>query len=101
MTSETPFDAIHSSLLSAFKDVWPEKDMKEGMVIVRDWGGDDSPSGTAVLIGGDMDEDDEEEEESPDKDGGEQWLKNTQLYKFPGLMFEVMHNGAVSALTIY
>lgn len=99
ITSKTSFDTIHPSLLSTFRDVWPEKDMKEGMVIVRDWGGDDSPSGSAVLIGGDMDDDEEEDGMSLNKDS-EQWLKNTQLYKFPGLMFEVMHNGAVSALTV-
>ena len=76
--------------------MWPEKDMKEGMVIVRDWAGD-SPSSSAILIGEGADE---EEEESSGQ-AGEKWLKNTQLYKFPGLMFEVMHNGAITALTIY
>lgn len=96
VTSESKFNAIHAHLLQAYKGIWPEKDMKEGMVIVRDWGGD-SPSGSAILIGGEMDED---EEESNDL-AGEQWLKNTQLYKFPGLMFEVMHNGTISALTVY
>lgn len=95
ITSESKFSDFHSSLIQAYRDIWPEKDMKDGMVIVRSWG-EDSPSGSAILIGGEMDE----MEEDLDKNG-EQWLGNTRLYKFPGLMFEVMHNGAVSALTVY
>ena len=84
--------------------------MSEGMVIVRSWGGDaDSMTGSAILINGEMDmEDDAEfingsdgwEREKKDDKGDEQWLRNTKLYKFPGLMFEVMHNSAVSALTV-
>lgn len=109
ITSESQFNDVHPTLLKAFKGIWPEKEMQEGMVIVRSWGGDnDSPSGSAILIGGEMDEDMEDMEGSGwDKAGGqsgnasEQWLKNTRLFKFPGLMFEVMHNGTVSALTVY
>ncbi|KAG9594801.1 hypothetical protein KCU77_g5877, partial [Aureobasidium melanogenum] len=84
--------------------------MSEGMVIVRSWGGDtDSMTGSAILINGEFDlEDDMEfingqdgwEREKKDENGDEQWLRNTKLYKFPGLMFEVMHNGAISALTV-
>lgn len=96
ITSESKFPEVHDQLVGNFSNQWPEKDMKEGMVIVRDWAGD-SPSGSAILIGEGAES---EEEEAWGKDG-EQWLKNTQLYKFPGLMFEVMHNGAISALTVY
>jgi len=96
VTSESKFKDVHGRLLTAFKGVWPEKEMKEGMVLVRDWNGD-SPSGSAVLIG----EESDEEEEEPFDRNKEQWLKNTRLYKFPGLMMEVMHNGAISALTVY
>ncbi|KAF2224551.1 hypothetical protein BDZ85DRAFT_261165 [Elsinoe ampelina] len=96
ITSESRFPEVHDQLIGNFANQWPEKDMKEGMVVVRDWAGD-SPSGSAILIGEGAES---EEEEAWGKDG-EQWLKNTQLYKFPGLMFEVMHNGAISALTVY
>lgn len=96
--SESDFNKAHRQLLKKFMGVWPEKDMKDGMVIVRDWNGD-SPSGSAILIG-DGDEGDEDEDNDGAKNS-EQWLKNTQLYKFPGLMFEVMDNGAISALTVY
>lgn len=97
LTSESKFTEIQPHLLKVFQDVWPAKDMTEGMVIVRDWN-DGSPSGSAILIGDDLEDD---EEEPHDARTGEQWLKNTQLYKFPGLSFEVMHNGDVSALTVY
>ena len=96
ITSETDFYSAHPRLLEHFRGVWPEKDMKEGKVLVRDWNGD-SPSGSAILIG---EESEEEEDESWDKNK-EQWLKNTRLYKFPDLMFEVMHNGVISELTVY
>lgn len=96
ITSETDFYSAHPRLLDHYKGVWPEKDMKEGMVLVRDWNGD-SPSGSAILIG---EESDEEEEAGWDRNK-EQWLKNTRLYKFPELMFEVMHNGVISGLTVY
>lgn len=97
LTSESSFPTIHEQLVAQFKNEWPERDMREGMVIVRDWAGD-SPSNSAILIGESADE---EEEESWGHEGGDKWLKNTQLYKFPGLMFEVMHNGAITALTVY
>ena len=97
ITSETDFYAANPRLLEHFKGVWPEKDMKEGMVLVRDWSGD-SPSGSAILIG---EESDEEEEDQAWDRNKEQWLKNTRLYKFPELMFEVMHNGVISGLTVY
>jgi hypothetical protein len=108
MTSESLFPGFHQALIKSFSHIWPANDMSEGMVIVRSWGGDiDSITGSAILINGEMDMDDDVEfvgghdEEKKEESGDEQWLQNTKLYKFPGLMFEVMHNGAVSALTVY
>lgn len=147
ITSESRFPDFHKSLINSFADFWPEKDMSEGMVIVRNWNGDgyddgdtDSPSGSAIWIGGEMDEDiitsstaakarrgkamnanmldtDSEMDDEVGDDwegidgigdapprrgkGEDKWLRNTKLFKFPGLMFEVMWNGAVSALTVY
>lgn len=110
ITSESLFPTFHQTLVKSFSHVWPASDMSEGMVIVRSWGGDtDSMTGSAILVNGEMDlEDDMEfingqdgwEREKKDENGDEQWLRNTKLYKFPGLMFEVMHNGAISALTV-
>lgn len=111
ITSESLFPSFHQTLVKSFSHIWPAKDMLEGMVIVRSWGGDtDSTTGSAILINGEMDMDEDMEiindndgweREKKDDTGDEQWLENTKLYKFPGLMFEVMHNGAVSALTVY
>ena len=141
ITSESRFPDYHKSLIRAFEGVWPEKDMSEGMVIVRNWNGRDyedeseSPSNSAIWIGGKMDEDlplpastaktnrgmafyDDNDDDDDDWDAVEDigheraakrgvakkedgWLKNTKLFKFPGLMFEVMEGGAVSALTVY
>ncbi|KAG9851361.1 UPF0183-domain-containing protein, partial [Aureobasidium melanogenum] len=110
ITSESLFPSFHQTLVKSFSHIWPASDMSEGMVIVRSWGGDtDSMTGSAILINGEFDlEDDMEfingqdgwEREKKDENGDEQWLRNTKLYKFPGLMFEVMHNGAISALTV-
>ncbi|THV74546.1 UPF0183-domain-containing protein [Aureobasidium pullulans] len=111
ITSESLFPSFHQTLVKGFSHIWPAKDMSEGMVIVRSWGGDtDSTTGSAILINGEMDMDEDIEfvnsnegweREKKEENGDEQWLQNTKLYKFPGLMFEVMHNGAVSALTVY
>lgn len=141
ITSESTFPQFHKQLIKAFDGIWPEKDMSEGMVIVRNWNGrdddSDSPSNSAIWIGGQMDDihttmgggggtgiaaqrdtfggqdDDDLEDDDwdavdpigdapPRKGNGEdRWLRNTKLFKFPGLMFEVMENGSVSALTVY
>lgn len=93
MTSESAFSSVHDLLLAKFKGIWPDKDMAAAMVIVRDWAAD-SPGGSAILI----DNDSAEDEDGEDAD---RWLKNTRLYKFPGLMAEVMHNDSISALTLY
>lgn len=145
INSESAFKDFHPLLMKAFEGVWPEKDMSEGMVIVRNWNGrdyedNDSPSNSAIFVGNmdgdfsnsststvasasrtapkfvddgdglDDDLDDDEDwdavdapGESPIKRGRneDRWLRNTKLYKFPGLMFEVMDKGAISALTVY
>lgn len=132
INSESKFPQFHKRLIKAFDGTWPEKDMSEGMVIVRNWNGrdddSDSPTNSAIWVGGqmddialprasshrdqfdvhdDLDDDDWDEvdpigEAPPRRGHGEdRWLRNTKLYKFPGLMFEIMENGAISALTVY
>lgn len=95
VTSESAFSDVQSALIQRFSTSWPERDMKDGMVIVRDWNAD-TLGGSAILVENDSDV----EENNTDADKADQWLKNTQLFRFPGLMFEVMHNGAISALTV-
>ncbi|KAI9706683.1 MAG: hypothetical protein M1836_003693 [Candelina mexicana] len=104
LTSEMPFEHIASRL----KEVWKssnsteeeEKSLQRGMVLNRDWG--DSPGSSCELLGG--------WEESV---GGKRMfgddafsemelgLGNTELFGFPGMVFEVLKNGAVSCLTVF
>lgn len=91
LTSEHSFEDIKPDLLQAFHGVWPETEMGRGKVVNRTWGA--GPSDSSFFL--------------PDADhdlveagGSEQWLGNTKLYSFPGLQFEVLQNGAISALTV-
>ena len=94
LSSEHHFDQeIKPILMAQYAGVWPEAEMGRGKVINRTWGGEDSSDSGFFLpdAGQDL------------EDGGgssEQWLGNTKLYSFPGLAFEVLDNGAVSALTV-
>lgn len=101
VSSETRYDQISSRLRGVWKGSYAnfaeERALERPMVLNRGWG--DSPESSVEFLGG--------WEESTGKgqragqggqDGG---LGNTELFGFPGLLFEVMKNGAVSCLTIY
>jgi hypothetical protein len=103
ISSETPFDDIEVSLREEWKDSFATEEERhkrqKGMVINRGWG--DSPGSSIELLGG-------WEEGISDRpsgtgmkrfDGGEE--SRTTLYGFPGLAFEVLRNGYVSALTVF
>lgn len=92
MTSETKFDELKPALIHVFKDTLPASEMGRGKVINRTWGGNPSDSNFFLPDAG---------EDLVEGSGSEQWLGNTRLYTFPGLMFEVLENGAVSAVTVY
>lgn len=99
LDSETPF----SDILHSLKDIWrntPADDdgraiTQKHMVLNRGWG--DSPGSSIELLGG--------WEESMDsvriEGASKATLGNTDLYGFPGLLFEVLKNDAVSCLTVY
>lgn len=100
ITSETPYDQIPDKL----KNIWEdnpsadEEPLQKGMVLNRGWG--DTPSSSVHLIGS--------SEVGP---GNRSWtntapsnaqsLGNTELFGFPGLLFEVLSSGIVSCLTVY
>ncbi|PPJ56117.1 hypothetical protein CBER1_02117 [Cercospora berteroae] len=91
LTSEHTFEEIQPDLMQAFRGVWPESEMGRGKVINRTWGG--SPSDSSFFL--------------PDTDtdlvegtGSESFIDNSKLHNFPGLTFEVLSNGAISALTV-
>ena len=98
MTSETPFPKIKEVLVDIWKDHLSDVEggasVQSHMVLGRGWG--DSPGSSCELLGG--------WEESVDgtnavDDGA--GAGNTDLYGFPGLLFEVLKNHAVSCLTMY
>ncbi|MCJ1357014.1 MAG: hypothetical protein MMC33_007010 [Icmadophila ericetorum] len=104
LSSETSFTQLSETL----RDVWnstyktkeEERSVQRGMVLNRGWG--DSPGSSCELLGG--------WEESADlpkrgRGGGtvdnEPGLGNTELFGFPGLLFEVLKNDCISCVTVY
>ncbi|CAK48432.1 hypothetical protein CBS63078_7976 [Aspergillus niger] len=101
VTSETRYEEVSERLRSTWKGSYAspaeERALQRPMVLNRGWG--DSPESSVEFLGG--------WEESTGKgqrtghEGHDGGLGNTELFGFPGLLFEVMKNGAVSCLTIY
>lgn len=105
LTSETPFATLSDSLQGVWSNGFANSSSKESaqkaMVLNRDWG--DSPGSSCEILG-------TWEEPTADsnkkKRGGFNATSgpgfgNTKLYGFPGLLFEVLNNDAVSCLTVY
>jgi len=100
LSSETSYNEISERLRDLWKGSFAnsveERALQRPMVLNRGWG--DSPDSSVEFLGG--------WEESTAKgtrtgDGHDAGLGNTELFGFPGLLFEVLKNGAVSCLTIY
>ena len=102
LTSEMSFKEISESLKDLWKESYAnpdeEKSMQRGMVLNRGWG--DSPGSSIELLGGLEDHPGHQLVSSATEDGV-QGLGNTQLFGFPGLLFEVLKSGNVSCLTVY
>ncbi|MCJ1224758.1 hypothetical protein MMC12_001403 [Toensbergia leucococca] len=101
LDSETPFAVLSNSLRRIWHDSYAsedeEKSFQRGMVLNRGWG--DSPGSSCELLGGW-----EDSAETPKKgstSNGGPGFGNTELFGFPGLVFEVLKNDAVSCLTVY
>ncbi|KAF2141037.1 uncharacterized protein K452DRAFT_359438 [Aplosporella prunicola CBS 121167] len=129
LTSEMPFADIQGRLKEAFKSTYANEDeersLQRSMVLNRGWG--DSPGsscellggfeegsrpGTAVGVGVGAGADAATAKHSAGASasvigaGGQKQLVDhnfgiSELYGFPGLIFEVLKNGTVSALTVY
>lgn len=97
--SETQFDEIEERLREEWKSTYTsEEDAKKrqrGMVLNRGWG--DSPGSSCEFLGGW--EDSSGGVGAKKFDGSED--STTTLYGFPGMVFEVLKNGFVSAVTVY
>ena len=103
LTSEMSFSDMGNRLRDIWHDLYAdeeeEKKMHRGMVLNRGWG--ESPSSSIEILGG------FEESSSPTKQSGPAAsdsiaaLNNTDLFGFPGMLFEVLKNDVVSCLTVY
>ena len=104
LTSETPFADLSSSLQQIWRGSYSneseEESWQRGMVLNRGWG--DSPGSSCELLGG-WEESIDAQNQSPMHAGTKPppGSGNTELFGFPGLIFEVLRNDAVSCLTIY
>lgn len=103
LTSEMPFNAISDVLKSIWHGSYrtddEEKSMQRGMVLHRGWG--ESPESSVELLGGWEDGATPSRTVGLESSDGVQGLGNTELFGFPGLLFEVLKNGTVSCLTVY
>ncbi|KAJ5096420.1 hypothetical protein NUU61_005776 [Penicillium alfredii] len=101
LSSEASYDEISERLRALWKGSYAssaeEHALQRPMVLNRGWG--ESPESSVEFLGG--------WEEGTAKgpragsDGQDGSLRNTELFGFPGLLFEVLKNGAVSCLTVY
>jgi len=97
--SETPFKQVEESLRQEWAGIYASeeeaKQQQRGMVLNRGWG--DSPGSSVELLGG------WEGDLGREQGRGVQEGKDstTTLYGFPGMVFEVLKNGCVSAVTIF
>ncbi|KAL2017455.1 hypothetical protein VTK56DRAFT_2051 [Thermocarpiscus australiensis] len=99
VNSETPFAEIEERLREEWKTAYASgteaRQTQRGMVLNRGWG--DSPGSSCELLGG--------WEESGGANPGVGTNRSgdftTTLYGFPGLVFEVLKNGYVSAVTVF
>ncbi|KAK1752576.1 hypothetical protein QBC47DRAFT_388891 [Echria macrotheca] len=102
VNSETPFSDMEPSLREEWKSIYASeeegKQKQRGMVLNRGWG--DSPGSSCELLGG-WEESGTATTPGVGKkfDGSED--STTTLYGFPGLVFEVLKNGYVSAVTVF
>lgn len=105
INSESDFPLIEESLRKEWQSIYPSEEeackAQRGMVLNRGWG--DSPGSSIEFLGGW-----EGDGATAAPDGGGTAKKfdgpadsTTTLYGFPGLVFEVLKNGAVTAVTVY
>lgn len=100
LDSESPFPALSDSL----QRIWHDSPLEEirnqsyqrGMPINRDW---DSPGSSCELLGG-WEESTDARKKSKGRNDSPGY-GNTEMFGFPGLVFEVLNNDIVSCLTVY
>ncbi|KAF2837064.1 isoleucyl-tRNA synthetase [Patellaria atrata CBS 101060] len=97
LTSEMSWTEISGRLKEVYKHTYgseeEERSLQRGMVVNRGWG--DSPGSSCELLGGFEEHVSEQKKAMNPTEHG---LGNTELFGFPGMVFEVMKNGAVSSM---
>ncbi|KAI9785563.1 MAG: hypothetical protein M1816_000374 [Peltula sp. TS41687] len=104
LNSETAFPEISSRLKEILRDTYRDEDeerqLQKGMVLNRDWG--DSPGSSCELLGGWEENLGMKDREMTKSSGGtNQVLGNTEIFGFPGMVFEVLGNHMVSCVTLF
>ncbi|ROW07710.1 hypothetical protein VMCG_03672 [Cytospora schulzeri] len=102
ITTETLFSEISRHLRQEWQSIYSSEaealQKQRGMVLNRGWG--DSPGSSCELLGGWEDSGGSTTTGIARRaDGSED--STTTLYGFPGLVFEVLKNGYVSAVTVF
>ncbi|MCJ1391012.1 hypothetical protein MMC18_003873 [Xylographa bjoerkii] len=104
LNSESHFAVISAALQGAWRDTYTNeeqaKSLQRAMVLNRGWG--DSPGSSCELLGGWEESGDASKRDTEGRvSDTTSALGNTELFGFPGLLFEVLKNDAVSCLTVY
>jgi hypothetical protein len=106
INSEMRFGEISDHLKEVFKlsyqSAEEERLQQRGMALNRGWG--DSPGSSCELLGGWEDGSGKKSKFANPGSGiseGDGSVGNVELFGFPGMVFEVLKNGAVSSLTVF
>lgn len=106
LNSEMRFADISGRLKEVFKTYYENEEeerlQQRGMALNRGWG--DSPGSSCELLGGWEDGSGRKSKFANAGSGlfeGDGNVGNVELFGFPGMVFEVLKNGAVSSLTVY
>lgn len=92
--SECNFESeLKPTLLETYTEAAKDSQTAMGRVINRCW---DDPMDSGFFL---PDQDRDEADDGSTK-GGEAWLGNVRLFQFPGVMFEVLQNGAVAGVYV-
>ncbi|OAL05782.1 hypothetical protein IQ06DRAFT_373166 [Phaeosphaeriaceae sp. SRC1lsM3a] len=106
LNSEMQFGDISGRLKEVFKPYYDNEEQERlqqrGMALNRGWG--DSPGSSCELLGG-WEEGSSKKSRFANPGSGmveaAADVGNVELFGFPGMVFEVLKNGAVSSLTVY
>lgn len=103
VNTETPFPEIQKHLRQEWQSIYASEadaaQKQRGMVLNRGWG--DSPGSSIEFLGGWEDSSAAVTPGVGPQHAGGSEDSTTTLYGFPGLVFEVLKNGFVSAVTVF